>query len=71
MRYLERKTAIVTGASRGIERKIAEQLADLGAAVVINYSSNSQKAKEVVEFLVSEKAKWITGQTIRINGGFI
>ena len=25
----------------------------------------------VIEFLVSDKSKWITGQTIRVNGGFI
>jgi 3-oxoacyl-[acyl-carrier protein] reductase len=24
----------------------------------------------VVEFLVSEKSQWITGQTIRVNGGY-
>lgn len=25
----------------------------------------------VIEFLVSEKSQWITGQTLRVNGGFI
>ena len=25
----------------------------------------------VIEFLVSDNSKWITGQTIRVNGGFI
>lgn len=25
----------------------------------------------VVSFLVSEQAQWVTGQTIRVNGGFI
>jgi len=26
---------------------------------------------DAIEFLVSDKSKWITGQTIRVNGGFI
>ncbi|MEK3711293.1 SDR family oxidoreductase [Bacillus sp. FSL K6-1005] len=25
----------------------------------------------VIDFLVSEKSQWITGQTIRVHGGFI
>lgn len=25
----------------------------------------------VITFLVSEQAQWVTGQTIRVNGGFI
>lgn len=45
---LEGKTAVVTGASRGIGRSIALQLAKEGANVVVNYSGNEQKANEVV-----------------------
>ncbi|MED3855381.1 SDR family oxidoreductase [Priestia megaterium] len=49
MKLLEGKVAIITGASRGIGRKVAEQLADLGAKVTINYSSSPDKAEEVVK----------------------
>ncbi|MCY9028319.1 SDR family oxidoreductase [Bacillus inaquosorum] len=49
MEPVKGKTAIVTGASRGIGRAIAEQLADLGIKVVVNYSSSPEKAEEVVE----------------------
>ncbi|MCY8723177.1 SDR family oxidoreductase [Bacillus inaquosorum] len=49
MEPVKGKAAIVTGASRGIGRAIAEQLADLGIKVVVNYSSSPEKAEEVVE----------------------
>lgn len=46
---LNDKTAIVTGASRGIGRSIALDLAKSGANVVVNYSGNEAKANEVVD----------------------
>ena len=45
---LEGKIAVVTGASRGIGRAIAEDLAASGAAVVVNYHANATAAEEVV-----------------------
>ncbi|KJE96027.1 dehydrogenase/reductase [Capsaspora owczarzaki ATCC 30864] len=42
------KVAIVTGASRGIGRGIAEHLGAHGAAVIVNYSVNADAANEVV-----------------------
>jgi 3-oxoacyl-[acyl-carrier protein] reductase len=43
------KTAIITGASRGVGRATALRLAESGANVVVNYLSAEEKANNVVE----------------------
>ncbi|AVH64519.1 MULTISPECIES: 3-oxoacyl-[acyl-carrier-protein] reductase [unclassified Nostoc] len=48
MTLLEGKVAIITGASRGIGRAIAIELASKGAIAVVNYASSSAAAEAVV-----------------------
>jgi 3-oxoacyl-[acyl-carrier protein] reductase len=49
-----KKVAIVTGASRGIGKAIAERLAKDGFAVVVNYASSAPEAEEVVSKIRAE-----------------
>lgn len=53
MSVLQDRVAIVTGASRGIGRGIALELAKRGATVVINYHSSPDAANEVVETITA------------------
>ena len=46
---LEGKNALVTGASRGIGRAIALELARAGATVVVGYRSGADEAEAVAE----------------------
>ena len=48
MRELEGKTALVTGAGRGIGKQIALALAGQGAFVIINYNGSGQRAQETL-----------------------
>jgi NAD(P)-dependent dehydrogenase (short-subunit alcohol dehydrogenase family) len=48
MGSLTDKVAIVTGASHGIGRAIAERLAHDGATIVVNYSKSAESAGQVV-----------------------
>ena len=54
MKILKGKTAIITGATRGIGRGIAEVFAKQGANVLFTYSSSSDLAKEIEDNLSKE-----------------
>ncbi len=56
-KFLEGKTALVTGASRGLGRRIAEHFAALGATVAINYASSDAAAREVLEGIEAKGGK--------------
>lgn len=59
---LKGKIALVTGASRGIGRAIAERLAKSGASVVVNYSSSPGEAQKTVEKIKADGGKAIAIQ---------
>jgi len=50
---LEGRVAIVTGASRGIGRAIANELAQRGAAVIINFLQSAEAAEDLVHQIES------------------
>ena len=61
---LEGKIAVVTGASRGIGKAIALELAARGAEVIINYNGSAQSAGEVKKEIEEKGGK---AETVQCN----
>ncbi|PWC17124.1 glucose 1-dehydrogenase [Sodalis ligni] len=62
MKRLAGKTAIVTGASKGIGAGIARELARQGARVVVNYASDRSGADKVVAAIEAEGGQAVAAQ---------
>lgn len=57
---LSSKNALVTGASRGIGRAIALELAKRGAFVIVNYNGSKEKAEETVAEIIKNGGKAVS-----------
>src|SRR3990170_1131216 len=64
MKRLDGQGAIVTGASRGIGHAVAKELAEWGAAVVVNYFQSQEPAEELAGEIVSNG-----GRAIAVRAG--
>ncbi len=67
VKKLEGKVALVTGASKGIGASIAEHLGELGASVVVNYSTSKEGAERVVQSIKQKDGKAIAIQPASQN----
>ena len=63
------KVALVTGASRGIGKSVAEILGEYGASVAVNYVHNAESASKVVSSVqrCGGKALAIQADVSKIN----
>ncbi|TKI06357.1 SDR family NAD(P)-dependent oxidoreductase [Martelella alba] len=63
MSQLTKKSALVTGASKGIGAAIAKGLAAAGASVIVNYASDREGAEQVVAAITAGG-----GQAVAVQG---
>ena len=71
MSKLERKVALVTGASKGIGSGIANALASAGAAVVVNYASDRAGAEAVVNAISKAQGRAVAAQADVSNAAHV
>ncbi|AHJ31205.1 3-oxoacyl-[acyl-carrier-protein] reductase [Nodularia spumigena] len=62
MKLLQGQVAIITGASRGIGRAIALELATQGATIIVNYANYSGAAESVVADIIADGGQAIALQ---------
>lgn len=60
---LNENVAIITGSSRGMGRATAERLANDGASVLVNYATNEEAAREVIDVIDADG-----GEAIAVQG---
>ncbi len=63
MSELSQKVALVTGGARDIGRAVSVRLAEMGAAVVVNYRSTAEDANETLRQIAAKN-----GQAIAVQG---
>ncbi len=66
MKPFQGKVALITGASRGIGRAIAELFSRQGADIVLNYLRNEEAARETEKILTAQGSRVLT---LRANVG--
>lgn len=62
MKNLSNKVILITGSSKGIGARIAQQAADAGAKVVINYAGSKNEAEKLVSKIVEQGGEAIAVQ---------
>ncbi|MCC2280435.1 SDR family oxidoreductase [Streptomyces sp. ET3-23] len=67
MARLQNRTALVTGASRGIGRGIAQRLARDGALVAVHYAADASAAQETVRLIEQDGGRAFTVRS-RLSG---
>ena len=65
LKHLDGKVAVITGASRGIGRAIAERFAREGAAVVVDYTADEEAARTVVAAITEAGGRAIAVKLMR------
>jgi 3-oxoacyl-[acyl-carrier protein] reductase len=62
MTNVSTKTAVVTGASRGIGSVVASRLAQDGLAIVVNYAGSEAEASALVKKINADEGRAISAQ---------